>query len=230
MKTRDLLYYHGLPVMIMLFPFVWVAIVGNDHFLKRESGFVELSTVLFLFVAIGLCISSLRITRRLHLSRYLRAWLVLMIAGATYFALEELSYGQHIFGWGTPGMIEKLNDQGETNLHNMSALFDQVPRTLLTLAILVGGVIMPLYRHFRHITLSESNRFYWQWPTLDCVTIGLLAMLIRPFFSVVETDIVNTGETKEQLFGLFIMIYCLSIYTRLKLKSVAQSDSKAQAG
>jgi len=228
MKTRDLLIYHGLPLLMILFPFVWVGIVGNDRMLKGEAGFVELSTALFLFIAIGISVSSLAITRRLNLSAYLKGWLVLLILGATYFALEELSYGQHIFGWGTPETLKQLNDQGETNLHNISALFDQVPRALLTIGILVGGVIMPLYRHFRHSPLPENNRFYWQWPTMDCVTIGLLVVLVRPVFEVFETHTINTGETKEQLIALFILLYCLSIHARLKHKAKAGSANAAE--
>jgi hypothetical protein len=38
---------------------------------------------------------------------------------------------------------------------------------------------------------------------------------------VFETDIVNTGETKECFFGLFILLYCLSLYSRLRQKTVA---------
>jgi len=83
---------------------------------------------------------------------------------------------------------------------------------------LIGGVILPLYRHFRHIKLDESSRFYWQWPTLDCVTIGLLVILIRPILSVVETEAINTGEMKENLFALFILLYCVSIHFRLRQK------------
>jgi hypothetical protein len=225
MKSKYSLVFHGLPLLLILFPFVWVAITGNDHMLKGELGFVELSTVLFLFIAIGLCFSSLSVVRRLRMSGYLKGWLLLLILGAIYFALEELSYGQHIFGWGTPDALRELNDQQETNLHNVHALFDQVPRALLTLGILVGGVILPLYRYFRGIELVESNRFYWQWPTLDCVTIGLLVILIRPIFSMLETEAINTGETKEQLFALFIMIYCLSIQVRLRRKAARASGS-----
>jgi len=218
MKNKNLLIYHGLPLLVLVFPFIWVAIVGNDRLLKSEAGIVEGATVLFLVIAIGFCISSLKVTRQHHLSRYLRAWLVLLIAGATYFALEEISYGQHMFGWGTGDTWKELNDQEETNLHNVHALFDQVPRALLTLGILVGGVVYPLYRRFRGIELAESDRFYWQWPTLDCVTAGLLVILIRPIFSVFETDIVNTGETKECFFALFILLYCLSLHTRVRQK------------
>ncbi len=141
-----------------------------------------------------------------------------MILGAAYFALEEISYGQHMFGWGTAETWKELNDQDETNLHNVHSLFDQVPRALLSLGILIGGVLLPLYRHFRDIKLDESSRFYWQWPTLDCITVGLLVVLIRPILTVFETDAINTGETKENLIALFIMLYCISIHSRLRQK------------
>ena len=32
---------------------------------------------------------------------------------------EELSWGQRIFGWDTPQALERVNVQGETNLHNL---------------------------------------------------------------------------------------------------------------
>ena len=226
MKKAPALLYHGLPIFILLFPFAWVALAGNDRALKGEAGMVEVATFVFLLIAIGFCVSSLAVTRRPGLSGFLKTWLLILIAGAAYFALEEISYGQHMFGWGTADSWKALNDQDETNLHNVHALFDQVPRALLTLGILVGGVILPLYRYFRNIPLAESNRFYWQWPTLDCVTIGLLVILIRPFQEIFDTDVISTGETKELLFALFILLYCVSLHSRLRLKSAAQSASE----
>jgi len=218
MNSRKLILYHGLPLLVILFPLVWYAIVGSDWLLKGEAGIIENMTVLFLVVAIGFNISSLSRSRRLALSGFLNAWLFMLIMGAAYFALEEISYGQHMFGWGTGETWKELNDQEETNLHNVHALFDQVPRALLTLGILIGGVVLPLHRHFRDIKLDESSRFYWQWPTLDCVTIGLLVILIRPILSVFETEAINTGEMKENLFALFILLYCVSIHSRLGQK------------
>jgi hypothetical protein len=218
MNGRKLILYHGLPLMVILFPLAWYASVGSDWLLKGEAGIIENMTVLFLVVAIGFNISSLARSRRLVLSGFLNAWLFMLIMGAAYFALEEISYGQHMFGWGTGETWKELNDQEETNLHNVHALFDQVPRALLTLGILVGGVILPLYRHFRGIKMDESSRFYWQWPTLDCVTIGLLVILIRPILSVFETEAINTGEMKENLFALFILLYCVSLHSRLSQK------------
>ncbi len=180
MKNRRLIVFHILPLFVVLFPAFWVVVVGNDRMLKGEAGIVENMTVLFLVVAIGFCVSGISTANRLGLSSMLRAWLFIMIMGSAYFALEEISYGQHMFGWGTAETWKELNDQDETNLHNVHAMFDQVPRAMLTLGILIGGIILPLYRHFRGIQLDQSDRLYWQWPTLDCVTIGLLVILIRP--------------------------------------------------
>jgi hypothetical protein len=218
MKTRDLLFYHGFPLLVVLFSFIWFAIVGDYKALKGEFGIIENMTVLFLVAAIGFCISSIISLKQLGPSGTLRIWLFILLLGATYFALEEISYGQHMFGWGTAESWKELNNQGETNLHNVHALFDQLPRLLLTIAILIGGVIMPLYRYFRKIKLEESNRLYWQWPTLDCITVGLLVILIRPILTVIDTKIINTGEMKENLIALFILFYCVSIHSRIRQK------------
>ena len=106
MNPKNLLIFHGLPLFVLVFPFIWVALAGDDRWLKGEAGIIENATVLFLVIAIGYCISSLKAVSRQDLSRYLKAWLLLLIVGATYFALEEISYGQHMFGWGTPDTLK----------------------------------------------------------------------------------------------------------------------------
>jgi hypothetical protein len=226
MKGRNLMLYHGLPLFVILLPLVWYAITGNYAIFKGEAGIIENMTVLFLVAAIGFCIASLSRAKRFLLPGFLKVWLLILIIGAAYFALEEISYGQHMFGWGTAEAWKELNDQDETNLHNVHSLFDQVPRALLSLGILIGGIILPLYRRFRDIRLDESSRFYWQWPTIDCVTIGLLVILIRPILSVVETDAINTGEMKENLIALFILLYCISIHSRLRQKMLPDGFGK----
>lgn len=225
--NRNLMVFHALPLLVVLFPGIWFVIVGNDRMLKGEAGIIENMTVIFLLVAIGFCISGLSLANRIGLPSLVKAWLFVLILGSAYFALEEISYGQHMFGWGTAETWKELNDQDETNLHNVHAIFDQVPRALLTLGILIGGIILPLYRLFRGIRLDQDNRLYWQWPTLDCVTIGLLVILIRPILSLFEVEFINTGEMKENLFALFILLYCISIHTRLKLKLKQSAGDEA---
>ncbi len=221
MNLRRLIIYQGIPAAVMLLPFLWVAVFDDYRALKREDGVIENLTVLFLVIAIGFCIASLRHLKTRQVPRTLRVWLFLLILGSAYFALEEISYGQHLFGWQAEGTWAEINDQQETNLHNVHPVFDQLPRALLTLGILIGGVILPLYRYFRKIELEESDRFYWQWPTLDCVTVGLLVILIRPVLEPFELEFINIGETKENLIAMFIMLYCVSLRARIGLKAPA---------
>jgi len=48
--------------------------------------------------------------------------------------------------------------------------------------------------------------------------MGLLVILIRPVLALIDVDFINTGKMKENLFALFILLYCVSIQQRLKLK------------
>ena len=41
------------------------------------------------------------------------------------FSMEEISWGQMIFNWGSPEMITKVNIQNETNLHNIMFIHDK---------------------------------------------------------------------------------------------------------
>ncbi len=216
MNARWWLLYQGLPVAVLLLPFVWLTIVGDARGLKGELGVVENLTVVFLLIAIGYCVAALLAIRGAADVGGLKAWLVLLIIGSAYFALEELSYGQHLIGWTAPETWAELNDQQETNLHNVHRVFDQLPRNLLSLGIFVGGVWMPLYRNFRKIELVPENRFYWQWPTMDCLTAGLIATLVRPVIGPFEPSFIDVGETKENFIALFILLYCISLYTRIK--------------
>jgi len=62
------------------------------------------------------------------LSKYIY---VIYILGLLYYLFEEISWGQHYFKWDTPSLFSEINDQNETNFHNISNLFNQLPRNLL---------------------------------------------------------------------------------------------------
>lgn len=103
-----------------------------ESIIMGELGFVELGTAVILIVALPFAVRAIGRTNGLA-----RAWLVALTLGAVYFAGEELSWGQHLVGWGTPEAIAELNDQNETNLHNMSSWLDQKPRLGLELWVLM---------------------------------------------------------------------------------------------
>jgi hypothetical protein len=82
-------------------------------------------------------------------NHFLKLWFFAALAGTVYIAGEEVSWGQHIFGWTTPEFWSGVNDQNETNLHNTSSWLDQKPRLLLYIGIVVTGIIVPALRKWK---------------------------------------------------------------------------------
>jgi len=133
-----------------------------------------------------------------------------------------VSWGQHFMGWSTPDEWAQFNDQEETNLHNTSPIFDQLPRALLTLAALVGGVIIPVYRKFKKHVPNPNSFIDWLLPTYACLPAALLSLFVsfhEKIYKLVGTTVpevldIRSGETKELLLAAFMMIYVLSFWYR----------------
>ena len=213
-----------LPILVALFPYVMRIIsTETDQYVFGEQGIIENYTFLILFIAIVLGLLSLMKMKTFEFS-FFKFWLALLILGCIYYAGEEISWGQHWFGWATPDAWMGVNDQGETNLHNTSALLDQVPRMLLTIAAVVGGVIIPAYMSVRKIHLSADNFFYWLWPTHVNIPTCLLAVFVslhEKAYKLFDTTVphildIRAGETKECLLAMFLFMYIASFYKRIK--------------
>lgn len=86
---------------------------GEDRSVEwLQFVFLGVATVLFAAVAV-------RLTRSSVVAAVL-AWFVTL---ALFFvAGEEVSWGQRVFGWGTPERLEHLNYQDETTIHNVGEL------------------------------------------------------------------------------------------------------------
>src|SRR5690606_9029396 len=102
-----------------------------------ENGAVE--TLQFMLL-VGACAHAWLLLRDLKFQKpvYLSVWALLAALGCFYVGGEEVSWGQHFLNWDTPEYWRAINDQEETNLHNTSAWFDQKPRLLLELSVVVG--------------------------------------------------------------------------------------------
>jgi len=184
-QTRELpaVVYWGAPLLVVGAPYTAQWAGGRQAWLYGEAGAIEWLTVVFLLAAIVYGARVLRLAAGRG-PRWLVVWALLLLLGAVYFAGEELSWGQHVFQWTTPETWRQLNPQQETNLHNVHALFDQLPRALLTLAAFVGGIVVPLYR--RRAAKRPSARQHLNQPapeqaagqTAPRATQGRLARLL----------------------------------------------------
>ncbi len=211
-----------LPIVVTLIPYI-ARIMGahTDGYMYGEKGFIENITVIFLLTAIIACLLFLFAKEKIQFSG-IKAWMVLFLLSAIYYAGEEMSWGQHFFGWGTPDQWTEFNDQQETNLHNTAAIFDQIPRTLLSLAALIGGVLIPIFRKYKNHIPSKESFFDWLLPTYVCLPAALLSLLVswhEKIYKLLEVNIpavldIRAGETKECLLALFMMVYALSIWYR----------------
>lgn len=119
---------------------------------------------------------AVRITRPRRLG-FLAAWALCFAAGCFYIAFEEISWGQWIFKWGTPEFWMQVNDQQETNFHNISSWFDQKPKALVLIGILLGGIIFPLLERYTHIRLPERFRIIY--PPITLIFVALCIAVIK---------------------------------------------------
>ena len=192
---------------------------GYIFWVENEShGLLELSHWLMPLAA-SLISIRLLLLPSVRRQRHLFAWLVLAALGTFYVAGEEMSWGQHYFDWATPEGWRSLNDQNETNVHNISSWFDQKPRTLLEIGVIVGGLVLPWLMILRPNLKSRPMAVIV--PPLSCFPAALLAEL-----SALSERSVNwfggkvylfhrTSEVQEFYFYYFALLYLVVLRRRL---------------
>jgi hypothetical protein len=183
--------------------------------LYSEGGPHETLQALFLFTAIPIGLYLLRGAMKSGQPMWYKVWLGLAIAGCIYVGGEEVSWGQWIFRWDTPEHWAAINDQKETNLHNMSHWFDQKPRLILEIGIILGGLVFPLLRRYRPGILPQ--KFAAIYPVDRLCFIAFLAESAKwgdAFFkNVLHQPLFHRGsEVQELYFFLFVLLYLISLY------------------
>ena len=148
-------------------------------------------------------------------------WLLAWILACIYFAGEEISWGQWYFEWETPQAFSEINDQNETNLHNMSTWFDQKPRALVELWIFVAGLLLPL---LNLILKKETPRnwTYWIMPVPALISAAMVFMLVRfaGWSEIYEIkELLGSSEFRELCIALFLSLFLISYPARIKVNA-----------
>lgn len=111
--------------------------------LANEDGLAEWGQWLFLMALIVIYARLAIALWRQHQRPVALLYAVALVA-VIFTAGEEISWGQRIFGWMTPGALEDINKQGETNIHNIGSIL-----TIFNLAIMAVAfiaVLLPVVR------------------------------------------------------------------------------------
>lgn len=133
-------------------------------------------------------------------TRY-RWFFALLTLACSYVFLEEISWGQRIFGFDTPEFLKSRNLQGEANVHN---LFTGPHKTLLkdlisiavSLALFGYGLLYPLLQKL------EWRIALW----FDRIGVAAPPLVLWPFFTIaafleLQPFRFNEAEIAELLIG-----------------------------
>lgn len=158
----------------------------------------------------GIAIYSFLLVKGRHVER--RWFWILLGLAAFYTAMEEISWGQQIFGWESGEVFQKNNLQGETNLHNFfTGPYSTVIKDALTYALALG---MLLYGVVYPITLALR----WS-PARWVQGLGVPApsMCLIPFFAVaayceMSFHHFNEAELAELFVALAMLFVAVQAY------------------
>ena len=201
---------------ILLSPFVALSWLHKPlfRFLTGEDGLFEwlgFGAYVVAAVAAGLAARELaRRGQRLHTVLF-----VLFTLGCVLVAGEEISWGQRIFGFGTPEGLSEINRQSETTVHNIGLV-----QNTFNGIVLLGGLYGSLVAGFLRLRggLGESARRFV--PPLFLTSAFLLAFAFRlgRFTIVPEYDgIIEYGEWVELCFASALALFAGLTWRKLRV-------------
>jgi hypothetical protein len=187
------------PVLLVVFwganridPFYYVT-------LTKEDNLVEWATVFF-FVITGI----------FSLAKYFRSkkrseWFYLLFGvGCMLFALEEISWGQRIFGLESSEFFLENSDQQEINIHNVvNEWFSVRTKNIAALVFFSYGAVFPLAALNHHI-----RNFAQKWGILIPPLILIPGFVLASFLTV---DLFFTGQDEEVAELFLSMLLFLTI-------------------
>lgn len=119
--------------MIFYFPIIFIMVsllifklnpeLYNYLFGILEGGVFEwIQFLCYIFASIIGLISLFKI--KSENKHFVNVLLFLFSIGTFFVAMEEISYGQHIFKWEAFGVFKEINLQNETNIHNLRVIME----------------------------------------------------------------------------------------------------------
>jgi len=132
-----------------------------------------------------------------------------------WMAGEEISWGQRIFGFGTPDSMITANVQQEFNIHNLQPLSGPTawidPHRLFSIFMLFNGILLPLAYRFWWPARRLMNRISFPVVPLSCVGFFVMGLLHSPLVARPGYHWAHS-EVQELIFSVGFLAGCLSIY------------------
>ena len=188
----------------------------------RENGFIENLQVIFVLMSIILLIKIKFEFKKLNI---IHLFIIIKILALIYYLGEEISWGQHFFKWNSPIIFQEINNQKETNLHNISNLFDQLPRALVFFWCAFSVILI----NFIRLKTKNSNKFFLLVsPNKKLIYISLLLLALSfPDIIVDKFNLhpghyekLDTGGTKDIYAAVIIDMFTFNFVRLSELQEL----------
>jgi hypothetical protein len=200
-----------------------------QKFIYAENGPIELGTAaLFALAGVGAIVLARQ--SRGNVPVVFRAMFVMFAAASWFVALEEISYGQQLFGWTSPQWFEQNNHHGQTNLHNlMGNRPSHVLKNVAHYATLVGFIIVPVIAMLRRSAYRAGHWTHYLLPRAEVVVSAAIAQLCSLLWDVPK-DVLGAywhqgwNEVRELFWGMAALSYVAVMGQRLLASRGAGSE------
>ena len=165
-------YYYKISAYLNILPFEAKATI--NPLIWSENGLVE--TIQHFFLLISLFFIANFIFTHKKKKLLILSISIIYLLGLSYYFFEEISWGQHLFKWETSDFFLNYNHQRETNFHNISNLFNELPRSLLLIWCCFSFIIA---RHFDRIKgHTEIKNFIYPDQNLRKISYLILFFVV----------------------------------------------------
>jgi hypothetical protein len=215
-------YYYIISQKIDFIPFKNQT--GYNSIIWSENGLVEFLQLIFLLISAIFLVKFIKKTFN-NINIILKTFIIMYMLGILYYFMEEISSGQHIFGWQTQEFFSNINSQNETNIHNTSSLFNELPRNLLliwcSLSFIFVKILKTEFFSLKYIIFPNKNLKFISILILIFFVPDLLVdkldlapghpaandteILLNIFFEIISFNFVRLSELQELLFNFYIL-------------------------
>ncbi len=185
---------------------------GYNPIIWNENGIIESIQAMILFINVLVIIRLLKIKNK---NKTINVFLILNLICVAYVFFEEISWGQHYLKFSTPNILVEensilFNKQSEFNLHNISNLFNEVPRALVLIWCCLS---IPLLRIFNYSRSKNINLLIEPNKNLIYLSSTIL-LIITPELII---DFFNLYDSSKLIIYKDIYFYKYDFY-QLSLK------------
>jgi hypothetical protein len=207
-----------------------------------ESGIVENIQSLFIFFSICFLIKAKFFYKNIKIVNY---FLVIKIFALFYYLGEEISWGQHFINWQSFEFFVENNLQKETNIHNISNIFDQLPRTLVLIwCIFTVPILLMINKYngfnknYLLILCPDKNLIFislllvvFVFPEMAINKFNLLPSFLtytsdglthpwsnteQTILMIVKLNFIRLSELQEYIFTCYFLFYSMAISKKFK--------------